>query len=120
MLFWQLSYPLLFTFLTVGVSDAFCYVLLSTVPDFCLTLHCHSQYHGDSQIMHQSFETWGRSVEMCCVFTFSLHPQCRGNARDLCYIGKIAVQCKHNRLLGKRAMVLPTGCPRSVGLLAGI
>ena len=28
------------------------------------------------------------AVEMSDVFTFALSPQCRGNTRDLCYIGK--------------------------------
>ena len=127
MLFWQPSYTLLFTFFMVGVHLMhfvmfFC-PASTTVPDFCLTLHCHSQYLADSQIMHQSFGTWGRAGASCgnvLCFYFSIAPQCRGNARDLCFIGKVAVQCKHNRLLGKMAVVLPTGCPRSVGLLAGI
>ena len=34
----------------------------------------------------------GIAVEMSGVFTFELSPQCGGNTRDLCYIGKKAVQ----------------------------
>ena len=30
----------------------------------------------------------GIAVEMSGVFTFALSPQCGGNTRDLCYIGK--------------------------------
>ena len=30
----------------------------------------------------------GIAVEMSSVFTFALSPQCGGNTRDLCYIGK--------------------------------
>ena len=30
----------------------------------------------------------GIDVEMSGVFTFALSPQCGGNTRDLCYIGK--------------------------------
>ena len=38
----------------------------------------------------------------------------------ICYIVKNGTDIKHNKTAGdgKVAMVLPTGCPRSVGLLA--
>ena len=34
----------------------------------------------------------GIAVEMSGVFTFALSPQCGGNTRDLCYIGKQVAQ----------------------------
>ena len=62
----------------------------------------------------------GIAVEMSGVFTFALSPQCRGNTRNLCYIGKKGGAIKkHDRLWGKTAVVLPADCPRSVGVIAG-
>ena len=60
------------------------------------------------------------TLKMCCVYTLPLSPQCRGNnARFVSY--KQKWQCNVNiTAAGKRAVVLPTGCPRSVGLLTGI
>ena len=59
-------------------------------------------------------------MEISGVFTFVLSPQCGGNTRDLCYIGKKEVQWKHNRLRWETAVVLPADRPRSVGVIAGV
>ena len=63
----------------------------------------------------------GIAVEMSGVFTFALSPQCGGNTRDLCYIGKKggAMKTYETDCGGKTAVVLPADCPRSVGVIAG-
>ena len=63
-------------------------------------------------------------MKKCCVFTFdtfALFPQCGGNTRDLLRQSwQHNVHEEHNGLSGTTAVILPTECPRSVELLAGI
>ena len=70
-------------------------------------------------------------------FTFTLFPQYGVNTKDLCYIGKNGSACIFSTLIAtdilysgggggggggetETPVVLPTCCPCSVGLLAGV
>ena len=61
---------------------------------------------------------------MCRGFTFASSPQCQASAGVLFfrrkYRGLQLRTVKHNGLWGQIAMVLPTVCPSSVGLIVGI
>ena len=79
-----------------------CYALTDNNVQISLSMSCvflHMQNKGTDQLCGNALvicnhgpptpgEGRGIAVEMSGVFTFALSPQCGGNTRDLCYIGK--------------------------------
>ena len=72
-----------------------------SIVAFWATCSLYGQYNENKHIQHGSYALVicnhgpptpgggrGIAVEMSGVFTFALSPQCGGNTRDLCYIGK--------------------------------
>ena len=78
-------------------------------------------------VMHQSFVTTasspgkggGLSCE-CAVFLFLHGLRRAGEIPGICVRQNWQCNVKHNRLLKKTAVVLPSGCPRTIGFVAGI